>query len=711
MRAVIVGGGIAGLTAAIALIRYGIEVDVLEQAHAPTEIGAGIQIAANGSKVLRALGIEPKIASTAVIPKATESRDMISGRMLWRVPLGRDAEMVWGAPLYNIHRADLIEILANAIPSNALHFSSRLVDFRDDGTRVVAYTEDGKQYIGDFLVGADGIHSYVRQRVAGADQIEFSDILMWRALLTKEELSGIDLPENGNYWYGPGRTLITYWVRPGRLYSVLASVPSREIKRESWEETGDLSEFRNSFQGLEPRAQSLVDRVQTAFITGMFYRNPIPRWSFGRVTLLGDAAHPMVPYLAQGACQGIEDSWVLASMIAKREGRIEDRLGEYEARRRPYTTRVQSNARAIVKMCHEETPARISIRNGQWKGMQRIDPLSKSIWEFVWGHDVILEVTQPAGTVQGLSATREGKRMGRPESQKAFDLWKSALDPESVARGYDGLRQAYDRFLTSQFPVPETAQIDRLELRGITAYQVVSEQAQSSRGKTSTIMHFHGGGYIMGSAASSMEFAYRLSGATGSKVVSVDYRLAPEHPFPAALDDALDAYLGLISDAPNGTEVIFSGESAGAGLALALTLFLKQIGEPLPAGLCLICPFADLTLGSPSIKEAMGEDPAAPRDLLSLMATYYFQRHEPRDPLVSPIYGDFSGLPPVFVTAVEGESLFDDARRVYEKARLEDIEITGFWVRDSVHVYPLFPFLEETKEFMRKISTWINRII
>jgi salicylate hydroxylase len=150
------------------------------------------------------------------------------------------------------------------------------------------------------VIGADGIHSVVRQALRGPEQTRFANILMWRSLIPASKLRGLDLPVRGNNWFGPGRTIISYWVRPD-LYSILASVPATEVRRESWTTTGDVSELRESFRGAESTVQRMLDAVETAFVTGMYYRDPIEQWSYGRIALLGDAAHAMVPFLAQGA--------------------------------------------------------------------------------------------------------------------------------------------------------------------------------------------------------------------------------------------------------------------------------------------------------------------------------------------------------------------------------------------------------------------------
>jgi 2-polyprenyl-6-methoxyphenol hydroxylase-like FAD-dependent oxidoreductase/acetyl esterase/lipase len=705
MRVLIAGGGIGGLTTAIALRHQGIDALVLEQAKVMTEIGAGIQIAANAAIVLRELGLETAIRAVGVKPSSYDYRDLRSGKMLYQAPLGDEAAQRYGAPMYNIHRADLVQILSDAVPSEAKRFGARVAAVSQDAKGVEVTLQDGATVSGDVLVGCDGIHSAVRHHLRGEEQKHFANILMWRSLIPAELLEGLNLEERGNYWFGPGRTLITYWVRPKNLYSILASVPASEVTRESWDDSGDISEMLRSFDDAEPRARAMLEQCRSVFITGMYYRDPIDSWCSGRITLLGDAAHPMVPFLAAGAGQSIEDAWTFARVLARRQDDVAGALLEYERRRLPRTTRIQAGARAVVKLMHETDPGRLRDRNGRWKGIARIDPLAETSWGLAWDYNVVKAVEAPPGEVLNVTGLREGKRLQRPEGQRAFDLWKFAFRPEDVARGHDGLREAYDRFLTTNFPLPEGVSAVEDELGDVKAWRVADPDA--SRGNV--VLHFHGGGYLIGSAKGSLEYASRLAAAVDGTCYTVDYRLAPEHPYPAAIDDAVASYRALLVRGIPASSILVSGESAGGGLALALVMALRNAGDSLPAAIFAAAPFSDLTLSGPSVCAFNGDDPAANRDLLTFMGASYFQGHEPTDPLVSPLFGDFAGLPPLFVTASKGEVLLSDTTRLAERAEKAGVDVTLRVVEDSVHVYSIFPFLPETKATMEEVSAWARR--
>ena len=214
---------------------------------------------------------------------------------------------------------------------------------------------------------------------------------------------------------------------------------------------------------------------------------------------------------------------------------------------------------------------------------------------------------------------------------------------------------------------------------------------------------------MIGSAKSSLEYASRLATAVDGICYTVDYRLAPEHPYPAAIDDAIVAYRALLNQGIPANSILLSGESSGAGLAIALAIAIRAANMPCPAGIIAAAPFADLTLSGDSIKAFNGDDPAANRDLLTYMGASYFQGHEPTDPLVSPLFGDLANLPPIFLTASQGEMLLNDTTRLAEKAERSGVDVTLKIVDDSVHVYPIFPFLPETQSTMGDIANWSAR--
>ena len=213
------------------------------------------------------------IRAVGVKPQSYDYRDLRTGRMLYQAPLGDEAAARYGAPMYNIHRADLVQILFDAVPPEAKRLGARCVGGVAGQGRRRGALQTGENLRGDALVGCDGIHSAVRQHLRGNEEKHFANILMWRSLIPAERLEGLGLEERGNYWFGPGRTLITYWVRPKNLYSILASVPAHEVQRESWTDSGDISEMLRSFDDAEPRARAMLEQCQKR----LHHRHVLPR--------------------------------------------------------------------------------------------------------------------------------------------------------------------------------------------------------------------------------------------------------------------------------------------------------------------------------------------------------------------------------------------------------------------------------------------------
>jgi salicylate hydroxylase len=243
------------------------------------------------------------------------------------------------------------------------------------------------------------------------------------------------------------------------------------------------------------------------------------------------------------------------------------------------------------------------------------------------------------------------------------------------------------------------------ELGDIRTFRVSARGAHSDN----VVLHFHGGGCLIGSAMGSLEYASRLATAADGVCYTIDYRLAPEHPYPAAIDDAVVAYRALLGKGIPASAILLSGESAGGGLAVALALALRTAGDALPAGILAVAPFTDLTLSGASVRAFSGDDPAANRDLLTFMGASYFQGHEPTDPLVSPLFGDLTGLPPLFVTATQGEVLLSDTIRLAERAEKAGVDVTlaprrGF--RPRLHDLSFPP---ETESTMDEVAHWARR--
>jgi salicylate hydroxylase len=703
---IVCGAGIAGLSAALTLEHVGGDVTVIEQAEEIAEIGAGIQLSANGVAVLKRLGLEDALAASAIRPESMDFLDLENGALLARVQLGELHVKRYGASFFQIHRADLVDVLAAAVSPQTLRLGARLARVEQDARGVEVLLASGEVLRADALIAADGIHSAVREQLHGREEPGFGGFLIWRALIPAQELEGLGLERRCYAWVGPGRSVVGYWVRGGTLFNFLGTVPAAEVHRESWTASGEVAELRDSFAGAEDRVAALIGAVREAFLTGLYYRDPLPTWGEGRVALLGDAAHAMTPFLAQGACQGMEDAWVLAQCLARHgEDHTPQALREYERRRKPRTTKVQAAARSMVNQLHEADPLQIHARNGRWKGMVKIDPLNETVWGWLYAYDASLAAQQPVDRVIGLTPAFEGKRMHRPEAQRAFDLWRAAFTPEDVAQGIPGLRKAYERFLREAVPVPDTPTRPATELAGVRACW-----AQPGRhDPTGVLLHIHGGGYVLGSATTSVELASRLAHASNSRALIVDYRLAPEAPFPAALEDCIAAYRALLDNGVAPDDILVSGESAGGGLAIATVLALKAAGDPLPAGVVAYSPFADLTVSGPSIDQRAGHDPVVSRELLVLFAGSYFQDHDPADCRISPIYGDFSGFPPLFISAAREELLVSDATRLADRAREAGADVTLELIDDTVHVYPLFPFLPETTNALRTLAAFTQR--
>lgn len=346
LHVAVVGAGIGGLTAAIALRRLGIGVDVYEQAPALGEIGAGIHLAPNGSRLLARLGLGEQLHAAAVQPEAMEVRAFDTGAVLMRQPMGKEWADRFDGPHYTLHRADLHALLAAQVPAAHIHLGHRAVAVTEDVDGVTIDFADGAARRADVVVGADGAHSVLRRALAGAERPVFSGSAAIRAVVPAGDVAG--LPTNTLLtWAGPAGRLLAHPVRGTQAWAFVAVVPDEGASGDSWSRPADLAALRAAFAGAEPAARTLVEAATEAGHWSLYDREPLPRWSTARTTLLGDAAHPMLPHHGQGASQAVEDAVALAACLAGRgdgADALVAALARYENLRLAHTSRVREGS-------------------------------------------------------------------------------------------------------------------------------------------------------------------------------------------------------------------------------------------------------------------------------------------------------------------------------------------------------------------------------
>lgn len=395
----VIGAGIGGLGCALSLLQAGLDVHVYERAGALSDVGAGIQVSPNASRVLHRLGLAPELARVGVRPVGFHQRRWDDGRTLLRTPLGDAVVEAFGFPHYQAHRADLLAMLARALPEDRIHLAHRLVALADRGDRVEMRFENGAAGAVDVLVGADGIHSTVRGLAFGEGRPRFTGCAAYRGLVPADRLAALELEVTTQIWMGPGGHVVHYFVRSQRLVNFVAVVEQDAWTRESWTDRGDVADALSAFAGWHPQVHEILRSVDETFVWALFDRAPLPQWSSGRVTLLGDACHPMLPFMAQGSAQALEDGAALTSCLTQaNDGPIQESLRLYEAVRKPRASRVQSLSDANKSRFHlPDGPAQCERDKQMIIG--GTDFSFKAV-DWIYGHDasVIVEPTADAAT-------------------------------------------------------------------------------------------------------------------------------------------------------------------------------------------------------------------------------------------------------------------------------------------------------------------------
>jgi salicylate hydroxylase len=362
---VIVGGGLAGLAVANALKNSGISVAVFEAAPALGEIGAAVNVSPQAVKALQGIGVGDKVAAVAHLSRGVYTRNMQTGEFLEFNDRYKAAER-HGAPYYTFHRADLLDALASGLDHSAIHLGHRLTGVEERSDGILLTFANGARVEAEFVIGADGVRSVVRHALYGNDNPAYTGQMAWRALLDAGDVPADVLEPMGHtQWVGPGCHFIAYYIRRGKLVNIVTQQDTDKWVEEGWSTRGDPDEMRASFPNPEPRLQKLLSLVTECSKWGLFTRPLTQNWGRGRVQLIGDAAHAMLPNAGQGACQAFEDSYILGRWLEACPDPVEAFVN-FRRIRIPRVHGVQrlsfSNAR--FKHLHDATAQKQSITTG-----------------------------------------------------------------------------------------------------------------------------------------------------------------------------------------------------------------------------------------------------------------------------------------------------------------------------------------------------------
>ncbi len=388
MKAVIIGGGIGGLAAGLALRRIGWEAVVLERAIHLSEVGAGVQISPNGVRALEWLGVIDRLRDALFEPEAISLRIGRTGRTVFRLPMKGYAQNRWGAPFYQVHRADLHTALADALrdAGGLIRTGSEVTGYVREHNGASAYIADRDQRnFGDILIGADGIKSVIRAQMLGADRARFTGNTAWRILAPLDALDRPPPPE-GVIWAGRGRHAVTTRIKGGTVVNFVGIVEQSDWREEGWTIPGEQAQALQDFAGWRPELLEIIRSDPAPSRWALFDRPPLATWLDGPVALLGDAAHPMLPSMAQGAVQALEDAVVLARCL---EDMAPDQaLKAYFETRKPRVTQIQARSRDNLEMFHKSGLSKLFTYAPIWAAARLVPDMIHKQQDWIYGADV-----------------------------------------------------------------------------------------------------------------------------------------------------------------------------------------------------------------------------------------------------------------------------------------------------------------------------------
>lgn len=388
-RVAIIGAGIGGLAAALALLRKGIDVTVHERSDSLGEVGAGVQTTPNGSRVLLELGLEEQMKLKGTPTTGKDTYLWNTGQKRPFMQLGDASSTNYGAPYLTFHRADLHQMLLDgvlALKPDAVQLNSSLESLTQSGDQVSMRFADGREATADLLVGADGIHSRVRQQLCGSDSPQFTGCMAWRGLIPVEKIKDCIDTAGGTMWLGPTAHIVTYPVRQGALLNFIGMVDRDNWHVESWTERGTTDECLADFAGWHATVHRMVRAISIPYKWALMVREPLPRWSVGRATLLGDACHSTLPFLSQGANMAMEDGLVLSRCLVEFADDPVHALQVYDALRRPRTAGIVRSSADQLKRVHNPQLADPSFAKAYIEREWSSDSVEER-YRWIYGYD------------------------------------------------------------------------------------------------------------------------------------------------------------------------------------------------------------------------------------------------------------------------------------------------------------------------------------